>query len=206
MDPRGESAGAGVASPRRDELAGEQRLVIHGVSWKDYCVLRELLDSPGLRMTYFKGALELMTPSPLHERLKTTIARLIEVYALERDVPLYGYGSTTFKREAKERGLEPDECYVLGGELRESPDIALEVVLTSGGLEKLPVYEGLGVREVWFFEDREFRLYELRDGGYQPIDRSRLVPGLDLRELATYALRADQHEAVVEFRDRLRGR
>jgi len=28
----------------------EQRILLYGISWKDYCVLRELLDSP--RMTY----------------------------------------------------------------------------------------------------------------------------------------------------------
>lgn len=182
----------------------DQRLVVHGVSWKDYVVLRELLDSPGLRMTYFKGALELMTPSPLHERLKKTIARLIEVYALERDVPLYGYGSTTFRREARERGLEPDECYVVGAELRDAPEIALEVVLTSGGLDKLPVYAGIGVREVWFFEDGAFHLHELRGGEYEQIASSNLVPGLDFELVAGLARRADQHEAVKEFRDTLR--
>lgn len=193
--------GSGAGEP--DE---EQRIVIHGVAWKDYRVLRELLDSPGLRMTYDEGALELMTPSPLHERLKKTIARLIETYALERGVPLYGYGSTTFKREAKERGLEPDECYALGRELGEYPDIALEVVVKSGGISKLRIYEALGVSEVWFFEDGAFHLFRLGEDGYNEIGSSELMPDLDFAELATYAVRADQHEALVEFRDRLRQR
>jgi hypothetical protein len=43
----------------------------------------------------------------------------------------------------------PDECYVLGRELLDDdfPDIALEVVISSGGINKLEVYRGLGVRE-----------------------------------------------------------
>jgi hypothetical protein len=65
--------------------AGEQRFVLHGVDWRTYCVLRELLDSPGLRMTYLEGALELMSPSLRHEAFKKMIARLIEVFALERE-------------------------------------------------------------------------------------------------------------------------
>src|SRR5687768_5284258 len=110
----------------------EQRLLVNGVSWKEYVLLNDALETPGLRMTYHMGALELMTLSPEHERIKSVIARLVELYALERDVPLFAYGSTTFRREAREAGAEPDECYVVGGPLREFPDIAIEVVITHG--------------------------------------------------------------------------
>ena len=134
--------------PSPAERSGDQRFILRGIPWQTYVSLREANDTPGLRMTYDRGALELMRPSPEHEDLKTTIARLIEVYASERDVPLYGYGSTTFRRQAKEQGLEPDECYCLGGKLRDVPDIAIEVVLSSGGIDKLPIYAGLGVPEV----------------------------------------------------------
>jgi Uma2 family endonuclease len=197
-----------VETPARPDPLTEpdQRLVLYGISWRQYSVMRELLDSPGLRMTYYKGTLELMTPSPHHERNKKTIARLIELWAVEKDVPLNGYGSTTFRREAKERGLEPDECWVLGGELREAPDIALEVVVTSGGIDKLVVYEGLGVQEVWFWEEGALSLYSLGDEGYVKTSQSRLVPELDLDEIAKLADRSDQHAAVQEFRDRLRQR
>lgn len=55
-----------------------------------------------------------MSPSRRHGGYEKRIARLIELYALERGVPLSGYGSTTFRAAVAERGLEPDECYVLG--------------------------------------------------------------------------------------------
>jgi len=183
---------------------GEQRFVVPGVTWKDYLVVRDVLDSPGIRMTYLEGMLELMSPSPAHEQSKKLIARLVEIFALERNVPLYGYGSTTFRREAAERGAEPDECWVRGGTLREMPDIALEVVMTSGGIDKLAVYAGLRVPEVWFYEGGAFRLFRLGADGYAPIDASVAVPELDFVLLTAYAGRTDQHEAVLEFRDRLR--
>lgn len=183
---------------------GEQRFVVHGVTWKDYTILRDVLDVAGLRMTYLEGMLELMSPSPDHEQSKTLIARLVEVFALERNVPLYGYGSATFRKEAVARGAEPDECWVRGGALVGMPDIALEVVMTSGGIPKLAVYEKLGVPEVWFFEDGRFRLFRLGASGYEAITASVVVPELDFAVLAAYASRGDQHEAVVEFRDRLR--
>jgi Uma2 family endonuclease len=166
--------------------------------------VRDLLDGPGIRLTYLCGALEIMSPSRRHEDLKKRIARLIELFALERDIALYSYGSTTFRREAKERGLEPDECYCVGGDMLEVPEIALEVVVTSGGINKLAVYQGLGVREVWFWKDERFELYTLGEEGFRPLAASALIPQLDFAALARFALHADQHQALVEYRAFLR--
>jgi Uma2 family endonuclease len=189
----------GLRDPEVDQL-----VVMHGVDWRTYGALRELLDSPGIRMTYLHGALEIMSPSRRHEHEKTTIARMIELFAVERDVPLRGWGSTTFKREARERGLEPDECYCLGHDLGDAPDIALEVVVTSGGINRLTVYQGLGVKEVWIFKDGRFRLYLLEAERYRAIEHSQLVPDLDFGAMAELVAIPDQHAAIKAFRDRLR--
>jgi Uma2 family endonuclease len=191
-----------LALPARE--VGEERFMLHGVSWRDYLVVRILIDSPGLRMTYCGGVLELMRPLGLHEHAKTSIARLVELYSLERAVPMHGSGSTTFRRDAKERGLEPDECYFLGDPEREYPDIAVEVVITSGGMDKLPVYEALGVKELWFWENEAFVLHRLGEHGYTRIEKSVLVPGLDFEVLARFVCEKDQYQAARVFRDWLR--
>ncbi len=187
--------------------ADEQRLVLRGVEWKEYVILRELIDRPGLRMTYLEGALELMTPSPDHERWKTNIARLLELYAHILRIELYGYGSTTFKREAKERGAEPDECYLIGKQLADFPEIVLEVIHTSPLLNKLAVYAGFGVAEVWTFKDGAFRLHALdaAAGTYRVVERSPLLPDLDFELLARHALRLDTPQALRDFESALRG-
>ncbi|WP_437635802.1 Uma2 family endonuclease [Sorangium sp. So ce854] len=187
-------------------MQGEQRFVLQGVPWDTYVRLRDELDTPGLRMTFCEGTLELTRPSIEHEAAKKSIARLIEIFALERDVPLYGYGSTTFRREARARGLEPDECYCVSGTLKEFPDIAIEVVLTSGGIDKLAVYSGLGVREVWFWENDVFHIRALRGEEYEAIAASELIPDLDFAALARFVRWPDQHEAVKAFRSWLRNR
>jgi Uma2 family endonuclease len=102
---------AAVAPLEVAEAPREQRMLLHGVSWKEYVVMRDLLDGPALKMTYVRGALELMSPSPERELWKKNIARLVELYAHVKRIDLHGYGSTTFKKEAAERGAEPDECY-----------------------------------------------------------------------------------------------
>jgi len=187
-------------------LAQDQFVVLHGVEWKTYCALRELFDSPSVRMTYLKGALEIMSPSRRHEGYKKRIARLLELFALERDIAISGYGSTTFRKAMEERGLEPDECYVLGRELTDDdyPDIALEVVISSGGINKLEVYRGLGVREVWFWYEGRFHLYALETAGYASIERSALIPELDFDELAAFAEEPDQLAALKRYQARLR--
>ena len=183
---------------------GEQRLILNSVTWEQYETLRATLDDfPGLRMTYLEGTLEIMTPSPEHEFDKKTIARLIEIYALEMDIDLSGYGSTTFRKQAKERGLEPDECYCFG-QLKEFPDIALEVVISSGGIDKLDVYQGLQVPEVWFWKNNQFSLYRLRQQGYELISHSEFLPELDFSILAQYVRYPSQTQAVKVYRDTLR--
>jgi len=190
----------------------EQRVLLHGVSWDGYCRMNELLDGPSIRIAYLEGALEIMSPSTRHEILKKQIARLLEVFSLERGVPLIGYGSATFRSEAHERGLEPDECYCVGRRLDESgheaPDIAIEVVLTNWTMNKLSIYAGLGVREVWLLRADSFELYLLEGSSYRALaagGRSALVPSLDFAVLADFVRRPDQYEAALGFRDFLRG-
>ncbi len=177
-------------------------MVIHGVSWKDYVILREALDTPALRMTYCEGTLELLSPSREHELNKTGIARLIELYAFLRDLPLVGYGSTTFRLEAKERGAEPDECYRVGSLMAEGqfPDIVLEVIHTNPILDKLHVYRGFAVPEVWLFRTGAFELYRLTGETYERVERSKFLPDLDFAVIAMLAVREDQHQALHELK------
>ena len=143
----------------------DQHVVLYGISWDQYeALLAARGESAVPRMSYLKGALELMSPSQDHETIKTTLARLIEAYAEELGLELEGYGSWTLKRSRDERGLEPDECYSRDVD-KDIPDIAIEVVITHGSLDKLDVYRGLGVREVWVFEGVGMQVFTLRESG-----------------------------------------
>ena len=192
----------GSRPSRPAEVLGEQRMLIHGVSWKDYVILREALDTPGLRMTYCEGALELMNPSRAHELWKKTIARLVELYAFLREWPLLAYGSPTFQREAEERGAEPDDCWCVGAPMRddEFPHIALDVLYTNPLIDKLTVYDGFGVPEVWLWRDGAFELYRRREaGGYDPVGWSGFLPELDFGLVAPLVTREDQDVALREL-------
>ena len=183
--------------------SGEQRLVLRGVTFKDYVLFADVLGHrPGLHLTYLRGTLEIMTTSPLHEHLKKLIARLLELHALLQGVRILGFGSTTYRREESERGLEPDECYCIDTK-KDVPDLAIEVVV-SAGMNKLDIYAGLGVPEVWVFENGRFSIYSLGHGQYEPRDASRFFPDLEFGVLAEHVAMADQDDAVRAYWARLK--
>jgi Uma2 family endonuclease len=185
----------------------EPRIPLHSVSWEQYEAMVTAVGSrPRLRMTYLEGLLEIMTISAEHEMLKKMIARLIEVYALEKELDLFSCGSATYRSAAAARGLEPDESYCIGTR-KEFPDFAIEVVLTSGSLDKLKVYQGLGIPEVWFWQDGRLMVQSLQADGdaYAPVSRSVLLPDLDLNLLAEYIRPEDEPQAVRAFQNIIRG-
>jgi Uma2 family endonuclease len=182
----------------------EPRVVLHDVPWSTYVVLRDTTDSSGVHMTYLEGQLEIRSPSRTHEVSKKQIARLLELFCLERGIPLYGYGSTTFRKEEKRGGLEPDECYCRARD-GEVPDLALEVVVSAPAIDKLDVYRRLGIREIWLFSVGSFQVFVLQDEEYEPRRTSELFPELDLERLAHYAGEADQHAALQAYRAEIRG-
>jgi Uma2 family endonuclease len=190
-----------------DPSRREGGVVLEDVSWDAYEGLLRVLgdDHPSLRLTYLEGRLEIMTTSRRHERIKKLLARLLELWALERNMRFEGYGGATFKNKQAERGLEPDECYILG-EGDEVPDIAIEVVETHGTVDKMAVYAGLGVREVWVWEADALKIHVLRDGRYVTSATSLLLATLNVDELAEFVRQGerDQTATVRRYWERLR--
>lgn len=185
----------------------DQRVVFHGVSWAAY---ESLLTARGERsvprITFLRGELEVMSPSHRHEQHKKRIAALVEAYLDEREVEYDGIGSWTLRRADQERGLEPDECYIFGDPAgRQEPDLAIEVEWTAGGLDKLDVYRGLGVREVWIWRKGRIEVFGLlRSGRYRSLSQSALLPDLDLARLTSFLDRPTQSQAVRGYRAYLR--
>lgn len=189
----------------------DQRVILHGVSWEGYeAALAMRGDRGGTRIAYLEGELELMTPSRPHEYIKKNLARLLEAYAEEAGIELAGIGSWTLREKPKLRGVEPDECYVVGrlpiedDDPAARPDLAIEVVWTSGGLDKLEIYRGLGVREVWQWHENAICVFVLESGAYRERKRSRLFPKLDLLLLSSFVLNDAPTSAVRAYRAKLR--
>ncbi|HEX7080575.1 MAG TPA: Uma2 family endonuclease [Gammaproteobacteria bacterium] len=178
------------------------------VGWQGYEKLLEMRGERSVpRITYLEGVVELMSPSRYHESDKKRFARLIEAWSEIAGVELEGYGSWTLKDEKQDRGAEPDECYTvrrLAVDDNDRPDIAIEVIWTSGGINKLEVYRKLGVREVWIYERGSLRFFALRitgdDAHYTDIARSELVPELPTDLLLACMKEPSQSAAVRALR------
>lgn len=194
-------------SPHNPERI-DQRVFLHDVLWQDYETLLTIRgERSGTRITYLRGEVELMTPSWEREFQKKLLARLVEAYAEEYNIDLHGVGSWTIKQAAKERGIEPDECYVVGAFKVPPtiPDIAIEVIWTAGGLDKLTVYQGLGIPEVWFWKKGALCIHILQgEDGYVESARSQRLPEFDPELVARCMGMRNQTQAVREFRASLR--
>lgn len=177
----------------------EQRLTHSGMSWHQFKLLQEsFADSPGIRLFYYQGELEILSTSPEHEIVKGNIGFLIEDFMLGQGIDFVGTGSFSIEKKG-EASAQADESYCFGDK-KPVPDLAVEVVITSGGIDKLIRYQALGVPEVWFWEDGLFTLHRLRSDGYERASKSELLPDLDIELLTRCLLMTSRLEAVKEFR------
>lgn len=182
----------------------EEKFITSGVSWQAYeSLLASLGNSSSYRVAYLLGTLEIMSPSRSHELDKKAIARLLEAYLEENRIRFWGLGSTTFRKQDKQAGKEPDECYCIGTD-KDIPDLAIEVIYTSGSIDILEIYQRLGVAEVWLWQNKQFKIYCLQNESYQQQAQSKLLPDLDLALLAQYVTIKDPLEAITEWRKQIR--
>ncbi len=187
-----------------ERSALDQHFLLHGISWKTYeSLVADLRDRSAPRMTYDQGSLELMAPSHVHERYKRLLGQLITFWAVEKKVPIHGGGSTTFRREDLDRGLEPDECFYLRNEpfvrgkdeidlsLDPPPDLVIEVELSRNSLDKMRIYAALGVGELWRFDGETLSVYELAaDGQYQACAGSPQLTDFPVKAVPEWIARA----------------
>lgn len=189
-----------------DPQRGDQVVVLHGASWADYQRVMEMRGDKAVpRVAFLEGALEIMSPSPEHESIKSVLGRLVEAYCLERDIEFRTVGSWTLENKALGRGVEPDECWVFGpARQATAPDLAIEVVWTSGGIDKLEIYRKLGVREVWYWKKRRITPYVLVGEAYEPREASEVLAGIDLAVLASFLDAPTTSAAIRAYRETLR--
>jgi Uma2 family endonuclease len=189
------------------ELDEDQHVILRSMSWQDYEALLAIRgDRSGVRMYYLDGDIELMSPAKIHENRKTTLARLLELWALETGVALNGFGSWTLKNELREAGAEPDECYIIGNADKDAPDLVIEVEGSrKTGLTKHEIYRRLGVRELWTLKsDGSLVIRVQAKDSWEERTKSKGLPKLDVAWLLGFLSIEPQSDAVIALRDALR--
>jgi Uma2 family endonuclease len=201
-------------------LSEQQHLVLDGVSWDFYERTLDEIGNRPMRVTFYRGSIEIMPPPAEHECAKISIGALIEVTALELDIPMRCFGSATFRREEGQAGLEPDQCYYLKNEARvrgmkrfdptrdPPPDLAIEIDITRRSIAREPVYADLGVPELWRYDGRHLTVLVLESSGrYVASTNSPSFPFLPIESFEAFIPRMDNEERTAvlrEFRDWVR--
>jgi len=200
----------------------EQIVQLSGISWQTYETLLAEIGDRQIRLTYNRGNLKIMVPSPEHEVYKKVMGRFVETLAEELDVKIEPLGSTTFKRPELS-GAEPDECFyiqnisAIKGKKRidmsqdPPPDLVVEIDITSSSENSLQVYRDLGVPEVWIYNGSRLKINRLENQRYVECDslrdsfasRSLAFPSVAVLEIVTFLEQAetmDYLELVKAFR------
>lgn len=174
------------------DIPGEQRVVLHNISWETY---ERLLNERGKRryprFTYDRGVLEIMSPVSLeHEESADNLRFLVRTLLEELGIDFRTAGSMSLKSREIEGGAEPDGCFYIQnepgvrGQLRidlsmdPPPDLAIEVDVTNPSLNKLLIYARFGLPEVWRHDGARLRIYVLRGDRYMESAESSVLPGV----------------------------
>src|SRR6185437_15373847 len=99
---------ATVDPPIHELLKDSDHAVLRGVPWDVYVAMRNNERHRHVRMDYFRGTLELMSPQYRHEKYNRRLDRLVWELVVELGIPCLCAGSTTLRREAGEAGKEAD--------------------------------------------------------------------------------------------------
>jgi len=177
----------------------EQRIVLHNISWKTFeALLKEAGENRGSRFAFDHGTLEIITPLFEHESYKSNLGNFIIALAEELNIEARSAGSTTLKRQVANRGIEPDNCYyiqnepAIRGKLKldletdPPPDLAIEIALTSSSINKFGIYAAIGISELWKYNGKELKFYQLEAGEYIERDISLAFPVISVQDMSAF--------------------
>ncbi|PHM07349.1 Uma2 family endonuclease [Nostoc sp. 'Peltigera malacea cyanobiont' DB3992] len=178
----------------------EKLVTVADVSWEEFKGIEaQLKDNRNVRLSYLSGILEIMSPiGEKHEEVKRTLGYLLEAYMRELGIRFYGRGGFTLEEPGYASGT-PDESYSINTK-DEVPDIVIEVIVTSGTINRKELYKPKKVPEVWFWKSDQIKIFRLNASGeYEEVNRSGFFPNLDPALLLQYIGHPDQYDAVAEF-------
>lgn len=164
----------------------DQTLILSGMNWDDF---EQLISEEysGYRISYFNGEIIIVSPGRNHERIAEIINYLIVAYCRKYNILYYPFRSTTLKKPPL-TGKEPDISFAFGKD-KDIPDLAVEVVFSSGGVADLQKYLILEISEVWIWQNNVITFYILKDNSYQVIKKSKYLSKLESSNLINFVNR-----------------
>ena len=203
------------STTRKDEVC-----ILHGVPFKFYARLTRHPENSHLRMAYYDGTLEIVSPTyHAHEGASRRLSLIITLVARALGLRYNGTGSLTIHRAGdgpnQGVGKEPDLGFYIGSVNRfpmhreldlnagdPPPDLWVEVDHRASSRARLPIYAQLGVPEVWQYRvlRKTIKVMQLIDGKHQSGERSLSLPLLTPQRVFE-ALAAGETLAESDFVD-----
>jgi Uma2 family endonuclease len=210
-----------TSAPLKATLPQHEHVYLPGVSYSTYeALLRDIEGRRRLRITYHHGEMEITSRLQDHERGKKLVGRMIDALIEELNIPRMSCGSTTFKDELLDCGLEPDECYYIHHEAEvrgrkvklgedPPPDLVVEVDIIRSVIKRFPIYAALGFPEIWQYVGSDIVIHLLQaDGRYMASQHSAALPAVPIHRLVAQLKSADQTDETTwirAFRQWVRG-
>jgi Uma2 family endonuclease len=200
-------------------LSAGQRISVTHIDWRSFeNIVEELGENRATRIAYSQGILELRMPLPEHERIKVIIGDLLKIILDELGLEWESLGSSTFKHQNMQVGIEPDDCFYIQNyaamvgkkrldlSIDPVPDLAIEIDLTS--TTQLTAYEALGVPEIWRYKHNRLEISIFQNGKYINSAISHALPTIPAIEGISIFLARSVHLPMSavrrEFRSWLR--
>ncbi|MCU0551192.1 MAG: Uma2 family endonuclease [Leptolyngbya sp. Prado105] len=202
----------------------EKRVTLSGVSWQAFeALLDELGTDRTARITYDRGALEMMTPLEEHDRCNRLIESLILVVADELYRKIYSLGSVLLTLPDVGRAIQPEAVYSLN-EVRLAdraeldmnrvapPDLAVEIAIAQGKIDRFSMYASMGVPELWFYLTTigddvlkgNLQIFQLQGDRYVETANSKIFPTLPAKRILEFLEQSDTiglAQALIVLRD-----
>jgi len=203
-----------------EHLPDGAMLRLEDISWEEYeQLLDQLAEWRGMRVSYDRGRVEIMSPSFQHEKFIAFISGVGRILAEEMDLTVEAAGATTYKQESLLKGSEGDESFyvqnataIIGKgqidlDIDPPPDVVVEVDITNESLSKFPIYAAFLVPEIWRYDGKQARIYHLINQTYVERDASLSFPLLTAQAMTEFLERTKtqgQTAALAAFRQWVR--
>jgi Uma2 family endonuclease len=203
-----------------EHLPDGAMLRLEDISWDEYeQLLDQLAGWRGIRVSYDRGRVEIMSPSFQHEKLIAFISGMGLILSEEMGLVVEAAGATTYKQESLLKGSEGDESFyvknasaIIGKrqidlDVDPPPDVVVEVDITNESLSKFPIYAAFLVPEIWRYDGKQARIYQLVNESYLERDSSLSFPSLTAQAMTEFLEQSKtqgQTAALAAFRQWVR--
>lgn len=195
-------------------LTPDNPFSIIGVTWADYeNIVREFSGTNAFRVSFNRGILKIVRPSPEHEHFAELLKILVFSAAEYLKTKIKFFGTTRISNSALSKAVEPDASYFVNrvglvkgmnfdiGKI--PPDVVVEIDIDHADINKFEIYASFGIPEYWIYDNRQLKMFRLQENkNYQEISASVELEVLKTEVLTDFlnrSKREGQFDVVSDF-------